>query len=402
MWLAIVPYLRFPDMPFLTANKIHNGHGWLPENSVIEVSEKGAIISIQNGPHPESIFYEGILTPGFVNVHCHLELSHMKDVVPEHTGLVPFLKTIPLHRNDYTDEKKKAARHEGYRELLRNGTMAVGDIANTTDTLDVRTLGGLHVHTFVEAIGFNDSRAAAAFGYARGSCNAFAAQAHDEKVLKQSIVPHAPYSVSGTLFRMINDQDKSCIISIHNQESEEENKYYKNKEGGVGDLLRTLGIDDSLFMPTGRSSLQSYLEWMIQAHPFIFVHNTCSARADVQFAQNRLKETYWCLCPNANLYIENKLPDIDMLMSESAVICVGTDSLASNHQLSVLSELYTIKEHFPHITWEALLAWATLNGARALQMQDIIGSIEIGKKPGILQLTDFDLPGITPVVRRIL
>src|SRR5580658_1874420 len=108
-------------MRFLTANKIHNGRGWLPEGSVIEVADDGTVISISNKPNKEAVFYEGILTPGFVNVHCHLELSHMKGLVPEHTGLIPFLKNIPRHRNDFTEEQKKAARHKAYNELLQNG-----------------------------------------------------------------------------------------------------------------------------------------------------------------------------------------------------------------------------------------------------------------------------------------
>src|SRR5580692_3502195 len=98
-------------MPFLTAKKIHNGHGWLPEGSVVEVAESGEIISVENKAIPEAKFYEGVLAPGFVNVHCHLELSHMKGLVPEHTSLIPFLKTIPLQRNNYSEQQKKDARH---------------------------------------------------------------------------------------------------------------------------------------------------------------------------------------------------------------------------------------------------------------------------------------------------
>src|ERR1700761_9312250 len=107
-------------MPFFTAEKIHNGRGWLPAGSVIEVADDGAVISVSHEPNDNVTVYEGILTPGFVNVHCHVELSHMKGLIPEHQGLIPFLKHIPKHRNDFTDEQKKAARYEGYQELLRN------------------------------------------------------------------------------------------------------------------------------------------------------------------------------------------------------------------------------------------------------------------------------------------
>jgi cytosine/adenosine deaminase-related metal-dependent hydrolase len=380
-------------MPFVTAGKIHDGNGWLPAGSVIETSADGTVISVQDGPNPDAVFYEGILMPGFVNAHCHLELSHMKGAVPEHTGLIPFLKSIPKHRNDFSDEQKKAARHNAYRELVANGIVAVGDIANTTDTLDVRALDEMHFYTFIESIGFIEANAARSFGYAVQSYDAFAAQHSGSKRLQQAIVPHAPYSVSPALFRLIDKHGEGVIISIHNQESEEENKYYTAKQGNVQDLLHTLGIDDSLFQPSGRSSLQSYLDWLSPGHPFLFVHNTYTKREDVQYAHKKLKEVYWCLCPNANLYIEQRLPDIDMLISEGANICTGTDSLASNHQLCLLSELHSIKKHYPHISWETLLSWGTGNGAKALQLQDVIGTIAVGKKPGIVQVIDLEDAG---------
>lgn len=121
----------------------------------------------------------------------------------------------------------------------------------------------------------------------------------------------------------------------------------------------------------------------------------------MQLAMAYLPNVYWCLCPNANLYIENALPDIDMFMQHHAKVCVGTDSLASNHQLSVLAELYTIKQRYPQISWETLLSWGTYNGACALQMDEQLGSFAPGKQPGIVQLKglDSDAP---PTAQRII
>lgn len=388
-------------MAFITADKIHDGRGWLPQGTILEISRDGIIIAMHHGANLDATKYEGILAPGFVNAHCHLELSHMKGVVPEHTGLIPFLSNIPKHRNDFTEEQKLTARHAGHAELVSNGVVAVGDIANTTDAMDLRALGLLHFSTFVEALGFNDAHAPGNFGYALSSLKAYLDQLPNGKRLNQSIVPHAPYSVSSSLFKLIDAHSNGALISIHNQESDDENAYYKERGGRVPELLQLFGIDDSGFVPSGKSSLQTYLGWMSPGHQFLFVHNTRTQRADVQFAHERIKETYWCLCPNANLYIENRLPDIDMLVSEGANICIGTDSLSSNHQLCVLSELYTIAQHFPHIGWETLLKWATSNGAHALRMDDIIGTIEPGKSPGIVQITGID-SGAKPTVRRIV
>jgi len=387
-------------MAFITAEKIHDGYKWLPEGTIIEIADDGTIIALHGAEKKdEATVYEGVLVPGFVNAHCHLELSHMKGVIPEGLGLIPFLKHIPLHRNDFSDEQKKEARRKAYDELLNNGVVAVGDISNVNDTEDLRALDKLHIHTFVEAIGFTDVHAQKHFDNCVKVHDHFAAQKISEKILRQSIVPHTPYTVSRALFTLIDQHKNNAIISIHNQESESENTYYKNKQGSVPELLHLFNIDDSFFEPSVDSSLRTYADWISPKHPMIFVHNTFTKEADINIAQHRFPDAYWCLCPNANLYIEECLPNIDLFMKEGLNICIGTDSLSSNHQLSILAELQTIKEHFPQLSWETLINWATINGARALQMNDIVGSIETGKKPGIVQLCGLD--NKTPMISRV-
>lgn len=382
---------------FITAARIHNGTNWLPEGAVIETDETGTILAVHEKNTP-AIFYEGILVPGFVNVHCHLELSHMKDVVPEATGLIPFLQAIPTQRNNFTEEQKRIARIEAYQSMVAQGIVAVGDIANSDETLDVRLLQDLHMHTFVECIGFTEQFAQARLDYSLNVAAAFEAQQSDGCILRQSVIPHAPYSVSAPLFKLINEVMPGSLISIHNQESPAEDLFYKKKEGAVRDLLQGLGINDEFFRPSGKSSLQTYLPYFSEDHPVILVHNTCTTESDVQFALEHKNKIHWCLCPNANQYIERSLPDVMMLRRNTTHICIGTDSLASNHQLSILSELKTLKQHFPALEWEELFAWATRNGAAALQM-DRLGAIEPGRKPGIVQVQE--LEG-TPVITRII
>jgi cytosine/adenosine deaminase-related metal-dependent hydrolase len=247
----------------------------------------------------------------------------------------------------------------------------------------------MHFHSFSEAIGFNEMPAKQ-FDYAVNVYNAFAAQKSDTHILNQSIVPHAPYSVSYALFKLIDKHNADCIIAIHNQECTAEDEFYIQKEGAIRTLLSNLGIDDAFFHPSGKSSLQTYMRWLSNTHPLILVHNTYTAEADIIAVQRLHEHVYWCLCPNANMYIENHLPDINLLLRDANNICIGTDSLSSNHHLSILSELQTIKQHYSNIDWSTLLRWATWNGARALQMQHIVGKIEEGKKPGIVQITDIE------------
>ncbi len=370
----------------ITASRIHDGYRFLPEGSVLELTNEGVIVGVSDHMTEDTRRYEGLICPGFVNAHCHLELSHLKGKIAERTGLIPFLKQIPGLRSKFSDEEKKKARTDAYQELIDNGVVAIGDIANTSDALDLRAEDKLHFHSFIECLGFNDNLATDCFAGAIETYKAYMAQQPGSKILRQSLTPHAPYSVSTRLFELINEHQPGALISVHNQESAEEDRFFQTGAGEFNELLNALGIDSSRFIPSGKSSLKTYMNWLAPGHPVLLVHNTYTRREDVLAAQARFHNLYWCLCPNANLYIEGTLPDVEMMISEGLNLCIGTDSLASNHQLSIYAELCILKEHFQALDWEILLHWATLGGAKALGMEQAIGSFEPGKKPGVLNI----------------
>ncbi len=115
------------------------------------------------------------------------------------------------------------------------------------------------------------------------------------------------------------------------------------------------------------------------------MHNTFTTEQDIRFAQAAHPggALYWTLCVNANQYIEHRMPPIDLLRQQGCLLTLGTDSLASNHRLSILDEMKTIAQYFPAIPVTELLQWATYNGACALGMDNLLGSFEKGKQPGV-------------------
>jgi cytosine/adenosine deaminase-related metal-dependent hydrolase len=240
---------------------------------------------------------------------------------------------------------------------------------------------GIYWHNFVECMGFADAAAPRRLEHSLAVLAAFR-----ERGLPSSLVPHAPYSVSETLFRLIAALENNSPISLHNQESASEDLLYRSKTGGFLDFYRHFNMDISGFTMTGKSSLQSWLPYFSATPRLLLVHNTYTQTDDVRFALSGEQEISWCLCPNANLYIENRLPDIPAFISEGAHITLGTDSLASNRQLSMWEEISTIHRHFPDIPMATILQWATLNGAQALGISAQYGSLEKGKKPGLVQI----------------
>ena len=349
---------------------------------------------------------EGILCPGMVNAHCHIELSHMKGMIPEGTGLVEFVKQVISKRDapqslvispavylemyEQLLDQKLRAMAGAVEELYQTGTVAVGDICNTADSLELKRHSSLYWHNFIEVSGFVDAVAAKRLKFSEEILAAFVKSQPNASAAGNTLTPHAPYSVSKTLFNLLNDNTAGQLISIHNQETGAEDSLYQSKQGGFLDLYETLGIHIEGFAATSKSSLQSWLPYFNQGQKIIAVHNTFTSEADVRFAAQMSKATagkglpYYCICVNANLYIENKLPPLEMLVSNNCRIVLGTDSYASNRQLNLMEEIKTLQKNFPAVPLATMLQWATISGAEALGIDDQYGSFEKGKKPGLV------------------
>jgi len=355
-------------------------------DSVLITTDEGIVQAVVAGREAgdDVEVYSGVLSPGFVNCHCHLELSHMKGVIPEGTGLVDFLSTVIRQRAEAAPPEGVAeAIAAGEQEMLDNGIMAVGDICNTADTVAQKALGRLYYHNFIETMGFVEQGAAARFAHSLEVFNAFA-EAYQLPIESNSIVPHAPYSVSGALFRLIAGFPGNHLLTIHNQESETENEWLLSGKGDFLRLYAALGLDVSFYQGTGKRSLESFLPYFYRNQSLILVHNVATGAEDVRAARAGGPDLYFCLCPNANLYISGQLPDVELLQRQGCRIVIGTDSLASNHQLSILEELKTLQRAFPGLPTPTLLQWATAGGAEALQAEGVLGTFAAGKQPGVV------------------
>lgn len=390
------------------ADNIFDGYRFLPEQVLITDTEGVVQAFVDEKDAGEGLeVHTGIICPGFVNAHCHLELSHMKGLIPKHTGLVDFVLKVVNERH-VPEQEMLTAIEQAEHDMLQSGIVAVGDICNSNLTIPQKQQQHLQYHNFIEVTGFPPDVAAQRFAKAESLYNEFAHQ-----LLPASLVPHAPYSVSPQLFGLINDFSANDLISIHNQETAAENKLF---EAGAGDFLRmyaSMGIDMSFFKKTAKTSLLSWLPHFTKAQTIILVHNVLTTKDDIlferQISKNEQRICFYCLCPNANVYISNIVPDVPLLIEQDCNMVIGTDSLASNDQLSILEEIKTLQQHFPEIGLNKLLQWATSNGARALHLDKQLGSFDpsaslTSKKPGIVLIENTDGLTLTPqsVSKRLL
>ncbi|WP_276503003.1 amidohydrolase family protein [Terrimonas pollutisoli] len=369
-----------------SATQLFDGYKLSDEKLVLITTTEGVIENILPlGEAGDDIeHFTGILTPGFVNCHCHLELSHMKGQISQGTGLVKFVSQVMKDRHS-TDAEIYEAIAAAEDEMLANGIVAVGDICNNKFTLPQKQKGRLLYHNFIEASGFVPEMADLRFKRAVDIFTSYA-EKYALPVGSNSIVPHAPYSVSEELWKRIIRFPGNQLMTIHNQETTAENEFFLRKKGDFLSLYEMLNTDISFFNPPGKTSLQTYLSKFLPNQQVILVHNVHTDENDLAFAKSLpvIGQLYFCLCPNANWYITRQLPNIESFIRNEASMVLGTDSLASNHQLSIAAEMQTILQHFPSISVELLLKWATINGAKALQMDRVLGSFEKGKKPGLV------------------
>jgi len=392
------------------ADQLFDGYHLHVSDKVLITDNSGKIEDIvpASDAGDEVQSFMGILCPGLINCHCHLELSHLKNVIPPHTGLIEFLcsvvtkreapSTSPPTGETYEDpvQKKMQAIIDAEKEMYDNGIVAVGDIGNTADTAEVKSRSRIRWQNFVEVLGFTDDKADENIEHYKKVAKVFESQkAKVKSQNRTSLVPHAPYSISPKTFQLINEITKNEVISIHNQEHPAEDVLYKTGGGDYLKLFRIFGINESPFPVTGVSSIRSVLPHFNNGQTIFLVHNTFMPEEDVLFAKEYAEangiKLIWCLCVNANLYIENKTPPIEMFIKHNCPIVLGTDSYSSNWQLSIAKEIQSIiraTERMPRLkavaSLEQVLQWATINGAKALQWDDELGSFEKGKRPEVV------------------
>ena len=355
---------------------LHHGVVVIEDDVIVEVTTRNQV------PSDKLEIFEGVITPGFINTHCHLELSHMKGKVPTGTGLLPFISNVVRFRDVDQDEIDQSIM-DADTYMWEQGIQAVGDICNKKDTLAVKSKSRITYYSFVEMFDFlqDDKTDVLTQGYKDVY--------HAADGLK-SAVPHAPYSVSPNLFAQINAlNQKKVTVSIHNQETQAEDDLLRKGTGAFYDFYNTFSIPLDHFRATGRSSIHYAMQHMDPQQPTLFVHNTLTQTDDITAAHAWSNNVSWTTCPNANLYIENRLPHYQSFIDADAIMTIGTDSLTSNWQLSILEEIKTIARYQSFIPFETLLQWATLNGAKALGLEEKMGSLEKGKTPGIVRI-NFD------------
>ena len=362
-------------------------------NGFVEYDEAdGTIIRTGVCEEGEEVL-DGAIVPGFVNGHCHVELSHLHKKFVKGTGMAGFIDQINALRDWAGREKKQELVKEWMDRMWDRGVSAMADISNDDSSFEVKAGHNMYTRTFLEVFGSEPEMCEGVMA----DVTALKAAA-DAEGIDAAPTPHSCYTMSPQLLSASSAAGlESGYLSYHSQESQEEEDLLISGSGAMYENRKRSGM--SIPPVTGESSLKYFIDRLAAAKPapydehILLVHNVCLKQDDIDAAKKVMNNVYWAICPLSNIFIHNALPPVPLMRRNGLDITVGTDSLSSNDDLDMVKELVCIRQNFSEIPMNEILVWACLNGARFLSKEKALGSLTPGKTPGIVFVSNVDENG---------
>ncbi len=342
---------------------------------------------------PDEEVSEGALVPGFVNAHCHIELSHLHKKFRKGTGMAGFIDQINELRDWAGREKKMELTRLWMDKMWADGVSAMADISNDDSSFEVKAGHKMYTRTFLEV-----------FGSEPEMCEGVMSdvmelqKVADSQGIDAAPTPHSCYTMSPRLLSASAAAGlERGFLSYHSQESNEEEELLRSGSGAMYENRKRSGM--STPPVTGESSLKYFLDRLAAVKPgpynekILLVHNVCLEQGDIDALKRVMYRPYFAICPLSNIFIHNALPPIGLMRENGLKIALGTDSLSSNDDLDMVKELFCLHSNFPEVSMEEMLVWACRNGAEFLGKESWLGSLTVGKKPGIVRISGIDRDG---------
>ncbi len=379
-------------MKRITAEYIYTLESEPIRNGFIEYDDNGIIAAVGQCEADEEIM-PGAIVPGFVNAHCHVELSHLHKKFRKGTGMAGFIDQINELRDWAGREVKQQLVQEWMDKMWNDGVSAMADISNDDSSFDVKKSHKMYTRTFLEVFG---SEPEMCEGVMKDVTELKAVA--DDAGIDAAPTPHSCYTMSPQLLSASAAAGlESGYLSYHSQESQEEEDLLISGSGAMYENRKRSGM--STPPVTGESSLKYFLDRLADVKPapydenILLVHNVCLQQSDIDAVKQAMNNAYFAICPLSNIFIHNALPPIDLMRKNGLAIALGTDSLSSNDDLDMMKELVCLHENYPQVPMNELFTWASRNGARFLGKDDVLGSIAAGKCPGIVHISALDENG---------
>ena len=378
---------------------IRDGAVAVDQDRIVGVGPRGEVLAAAGAEAEVRDLTDAVILPGLVNAHTHLELSWMKDDPPRGDDYVAWLGDLLRRRDAVAPDQGREAAEETLRQMAARGTVAVGDVANEAWIAAVIARSGLHAIVFHELYGLRAGDAEKVLEEAATRLEQWSADPDVKdagKRVRIALTPHAPHTTSTQLLRALAGRSEACgdPLTIHVAESDAEAALLRNGSGPLRDLFRERGFWDDDWQAPGASPVGYLHRLGVFSRRTLAVHCVHLDQQDHSLLQARRVTVV--TCPRSNERLGVGTAPIQKLLKEGIPVALGTDSLASNPDLDLFAEMAALIGAHEGLSPAPVLRMATLNGARALALDDRLGSIEVGKLAALFAVPLED-PGVKPL-----
>jgi cytosine/adenosine deaminase-related metal-dependent hydrolase len=370
----------------VAAPPIPDGAVWISGHQIRAVGSWSEIREIPKAAQgPVTDLGEAAVFPGLVNAHCHLDYTAMTGLLMPPREFPDWIKGILTLKSQWTDSEFADSWLLGARQQLETGTTTVANIETRAHQLaGLRAATPLRIFSFLEMTGIRSGR-------------------EPERILAEAmealkslppnrggvgLSPHAPYSTSPELLRVVADAARrdGWRITCHVAESEPEFDMFMYRRGSLFSWLENqrTNADCGLGSP-----VQHVHRYGLLDAPLLAVHVNCLWGDDARRLAARGASVVHC--PRSHAYFSHPRFQREALTEAGVPICIGTDSLASTRAsrdgapvLSLIDELRTLASDDPGLSPRRMLAEVTVNPARALGLKSVLGELSTGALADLL------------------
>lgn len=344
-------------------------------------------------PSGKVVEHDGLITPGLVNAHTHLEFSDLSEPLGEpHSDFVDWIGLVIRHRLQRDPASVLEACRAGLVESIQSGVSAIGEIS-TVDLPDAQwspldevsndrrdhIVPGLWLVDFREILGFRLEQVAEIDSSIDAYFNSV-----PSKNRQLGLSPHAPYSVNRkSLERAVQvSRQRQVPLAMHLAETESELELLQSHQGRFFDLLNRLELWSADNFPRGTRPLD-FLQTLSNASKALVIHGNYLSEPEFKFLAEHSNLLKLVFCPRTHAYFGHSTYPMELVSKYKIKLAIGTDSRASNPDLSVWRELETVHRSFPWLDPAEVLEMGTSHGAQALGLEHRLGTIEPGKQSSL-------------------
>lgn len=325
---------------------------------------------------------DAVLLPGLVNTHTHLDHAWMRAAPPPCTDWMTWVTEIEERQRGASEDEVLGGAEAAVREMIARGTAAVGDAASGSGSLGALLRSNLHAIVFLELHALRSDEAERELDAAAERLDRLETSPEVRAAggrVRMFLTPHSALTASAALLKALAGRAIASAepLSIHVAESDVENSFLHDGRGPWSSRLQQAGVDSEVFKSPG----QSPIEWLdrlgVLSARTLAIHASILGQQDLSRLQARRVTVV--ACPRSDLRLGSGKTPVPKLLMSGIPVALGTESPACVPDPDLFAEMAALRTDHPSLAPAAVIRMATVNGARALGLDGIFGTLEPGK-----------------------